>query len=67
MRGKYIRGKYWLSAILAMLLLFSMVQPGAAGADIDRGFLSPPVAAKPWVYWFWLNGNITREGITADL
>ena len=67
MRGKYIRGKYRLSAILAMLLLFSMVQPGAAGADIDRGFLSPPVAAKPWVYWFWLNGNITREGITADL
>ncbi|TSA36574.1 MAG: hypothetical protein D4R64_07195 [Porphyromonadaceae bacterium] len=23
--------------------------------------------ARPWVYWFWLNGNITREGITADL
>ena len=22
---------------------------------------------KPWVYWFWLNGNITRAGITADL
>ena len=22
---------------------------------------------RPWVYWFWLNGNITREGITADL
>ncbi|HEY5480686.1 MAG TPA: glycosyl hydrolase, partial [Verrucomicrobiae bacterium] len=20
-----------------------------------------------WVYWFWLDGNITREGITADL
>ena len=19
------------------------------------------------MYWFWLNGNITREGITADL
>lgn len=21
----------------------------------------------PWVYWFWRQGNITREGITADL
>ena len=30
-------------------------------------FLTPPESAKPWVYWFWLNGNITREGITADL
>jgi hypothetical protein len=67
MRGKYMRGKYRLSAILAMLLLFSMVRPGAAGTDLDRGFRNPPVAAKPWVYWFWLNGNITREGITADL
>jgi len=32
----------------------------------DR-FASPPADARPWVYWFWLNGNITREGITADL
>jgi len=24
-------------------------------------------SARPWVYWFWLNGNITRAGITADL
>lgn len=25
------------------------------------------LAAKPWVYWFWFNGNVSREGITADL
>ena len=31
------------------------------------GFKTPPDSARPWVYWFWLNGNITREGITADL
>ncbi len=30
-------------------------------------FVQPPDSARPWVYWFWLNGNITREGITADL
>ena len=34
---------------------------------LERGFLTPPNSARPWVYWFWLNGNITREGITADL
>ena len=22
---------------------------------------------RPWVYWFWLNGNLSREGIEADL
>ncbi|MHB1457308.1 MAG: glycosyl hydrolase [Armatimonadota bacterium] len=36
---------------------------GSLGED----FQSPPDSARPWVYWFWLNGNITREGITADL
>ena len=35
--------------------------------DLAKEFASPPDAARPWVYWFWLNGNINREGITADL
>ena len=37
------------------------------GEDLEAGFRSPPAEARPWVYWFWVNGNITREGITADL
>ena len=38
-----------------------------SGTELERGFVKPPGTARPWVYWFWLNGNITREGITADL
>ena len=34
---------------------------------LKAGFVAPPQSARPWVYWFWLNSNITREGITADL
>jgi len=34
---------------------------------LAEGFVHPPDSARPWVYWFWINGNITREGITADL
>ena len=30
-------------------------------------FRNPPNSARPWVYWFWINGNISKEGITADL
>ena len=30
-------------------------------------FASPPFNYGPWVYWFWLDVNVTREGITADL
>jgi hypothetical protein len=39
----------------------------AATADLAKNFVAPPAEARPWVYWFWLNSNITREGITADL
>ena len=34
---------------------------------LSSQFRRPPDAARPWVYWFWLDGNLTREGITADL
>jgi alpha-L-rhamnosidase len=30
-------------------------------------FALPPFNCGPWVYWFWLDVNVTREGITADL
>src|SRR6185436_17944288 len=39
----------------------------AAITDVETRFLQPPATARPWVYWFWLDGNVTREGITADL
>lgn len=38
-----------------------------AGDGLFAGFRSPPAAARPWVYWFWMDGNVSREGITADL
>lgn len=34
---------------------------------LEAVFRAPPAAARPWVYWFWMDGNISREGITADL
>jgi hypothetical protein len=34
---------------------------------LQRDFERPPDSARPWVYWFWLNGNISSNGITADL
>ncbi len=36
-------------------------------SELAGGFQNPPDCARPWVYWFWLNGNITPEGITLDL
>ena len=36
-------------------------------SELERGFFEPPDSARPWVYGFWINGNINSNGITADL
>jgi hypothetical protein len=55
-------------AALAAFAGSSRAQPAAAPADaLERGFKDPPDSAKPRVWWHWLNGNVTKEGITADL
>src|SRR5262245_46300684 len=38
-----------------------------AKVDLAQGFRDPPAQARPHTWWHWMNGNITREGITADL
>src|SRR2546430_2082364 len=35
--------------------------------NLEDGFRNPPQEARPQTWWHWMNGNITREGITADL
>ncbi len=30
-------------------------------------FKSPPAQTRPWVYWYWIDENISKEGITKDL
>ena len=33
---------------------------------LARGFDTPPDAAKPRVWWHWMNGNVTKDGIAKD-
>jgi hypothetical protein len=35
--------------------------------DIERNFKNPPISAKPWVFWYWMHGAVSKEGITTDL
>jgi len=35
--------------------------------DLAKGFANPPRAAKPQTWWHWVSGNVSKEGITADL
>ena len=51
--------------ILAGLVLWAGV--ALANDDLAKSFAQPPENAKPLTWWHWLNGNVTKEGITGDL
>ena len=54
-------------ALLALLTVAFLLSTAAAADPLEQSFVDPPDVSRPWVYWFWMNGNITTEGITADL
>jgi alpha-L-rhamnosidase/Glycosyl hydrolases family 2, sugar binding domain len=56
----------WFWVALA-LLLSSQICQAAPGDPLQSGFLSPPPSARPRVWWHWLHGNVTEEGIQRDL
>lgn len=39
----------------------------AGAQSLEEGFAAPPHDAKPQTWWHWMNGNVSKEGITADL
>jgi hypothetical protein len=56
--------------IISLLCLSCLCAP-VRGQDpkdmLLQGFQNPPAGAKPRVWWHWMNGNITKEGINLDL
>src|SRR5262245_48099476 len=60
--------KTWTPLKIAGYLLASLALPGQQNVDnLKRDFLNPPLSARPRVWWHWMNGNITKEGIARDL
>jgi len=55
----------WKASLIACLLCCGTVPLQAD--DLVAGFTQPPDACKPRVWWHWMNGNVSKAGITADL
>jgi hypothetical protein len=53
--------------LIAALLAGTMITTTAFADDLEDGFKNPPAAARPRVWWHWMNGNVTEEGIKLDL
>lgn len=55
---------------LAGVCLTTPARAAASPAEANRlaaAFKQPPMSARPMTWWHWVNGMITKEGITQDL
>ncbi len=50
-----------------ILPLLALATPLLAQDSLDLLFSNPPEESKPWCYWYWLNNNISKDGVTKDL
>ncbi len=55
--------------MLGMVVVSGLAASAAMGQSdaLKDGFENPPNSARPRVWWHWMNGNITKEGIKLDL
>ncbi len=68
-----MRKHYFIRLLICLLVVVSIagiISERSAIGQTDplmQGFQNPPDAAKPRVWWHWMNGNITKVGIQKDL
>jgi hypothetical protein len=59
--------KYCLLLIWTIVSVINLFAQRKSNDAIEVTFLQPPESARPWVFWYWMHGAVSREGITADL
>src|ERR1700690_3588168 len=60
------RNREWNCAAVFLIVVSLASAQGTTDA-LKSGFENPPERPKPRVWWHWMNGNITKEGIKLDL
>jgi hypothetical protein len=53
--------------IAACLPGYSQATTNPSLNTLKAGFINPPNTAKPGVYWYFMDGNMTKASITKDL
>jgi len=53
--------------IVGMLCGCAGLSAVASNVSLESGFKKPADEYKPWTWWHWMNGHVTREAITRDL
>ena len=65
-------GRVSLTRVIVTLLALTAGASGLRAGEpesdlLARGFVEPPPSALPRVYWWWLNGLVSKAGVTSDL
>ncbi|MDR2119569.1 MAG: glycosyl hydrolase [Tannerella sp.] len=67
---KIANGFILLSAIVSAAAgLLCCTSTGDSGTlrQLEQGFADPPASARSGVYWYFMDGNFSREAVTKDL
>lgn len=63
-----LRAALLLASALAPASALAQTAPAPAPApSLEDQFANPPQSARPRVWWHWMNGNITKDGIAKDM
>jgi hypothetical protein len=52
---------------LYFLILLCSCSSATDFSTIERGFVTPPDSIRIGAYWYWMNDNMSVEGVTKDL
>ena len=55
------------AAMVVATILTSCPALAEEPMSLKAGFENPPQSARPRVWWHWMNGNVTIDGIDKDL
>jgi len=64
---KLIKFNPLVFALLILCFFGADIRADIVPDTLTEGFQSPPLSARPRVWWHWMNGNIAKEGIRLDL
>lgn len=70
MKKSYLKSLLIVSCagLISVLLLAGCSGNGNPEKEkLAAGFLNPPDSVRPGVYWYFMDGNLEREAMTADL
>lgn len=68
LQGLGVNSPLGVRGSFVVILLFLFISTlSVAQSSLYTQFKTPPAEAKPWTFWYWMHGAVSKEGIRADL